>query len=215
MGGLLHLIQRRGAWTGCGSAQSPPSCTKYDSLPINGQCTNLILFDVASGLWRVNSLNNLAFHTSYISSFFDLVLFELHLDAMQTHVLHAAVALDSIRPSIPLSPSASLSLNPCCDGMLTDVWIFMDITHVQRAVVVFVMSAERLVQYITRLWYLHYRPPPLPPFGHIWDVMLVWRKGNIKKTVSVLQYCVLLQWCSCTKAPAVFTARLMDYIRLG
>jgi len=35
-------------------------------------------------------------------------------------------------------------------------------------------------------------PPPLPPLGHIWDVMLVWRKGNIEKTVSVLQYCVVL-----------------------
>jgi len=23
--------------------------------------------------------------------------------------------------------------------------------------------------------------PPLPPLGHIWDVMLVWRKGNINK----------------------------------
>ena len=28
---------------------------------------------------------------------------------------------------------------------------------------------------------------PLPPFGHIWDVMLTWWKGNIeKKTVTVL-----------------------------
>ena len=26
----------------------------------------------------------------------------------------------------------------------------------------------------------------LPPLGHIWDVMLVWRKGNINKTVFVL-----------------------------
>jgi len=32
----------------------------------------------------------------------------------------------------------------------------------------------------------------LPPLGVTWDVMLVWRKGNIEKTVSVLQYCVLL-----------------------
>ena len=32
----------------------------------------------------------------------------------------------------------------------------------------------------------------LPPHGHIWDVMLVWSRGNIEKTVSVLQYCVLL-----------------------
>jgi len=34
-------------------------------------------------------------------------------------------------------------------------------------------------------------PPPLPSLGHVWDVMLVWRKGNIEKTVSVLQYCVM------------------------
>jgi len=31
---------------------------------------------------------------------------------------------------------------------------------------------------------------PLPSLDHIWDVMLVRRKGNIKKTVSLLQYCV-------------------------
>ena len=35
--------------------------------------------------------------------------------------------------------------------------------------------------------------------------MLVWRKGNIEKTVSVLQYCVLLQWC--TNIRAVLTGR--------
>jgi len=29
-------------------------------------------------------------------------------------------------------------------------------------------------------------------YGHIGDVMLVWRKGNINRTVSVLQYCVPL-----------------------
>jgi len=33
MGGLLHLVQRRGAWAGCGSAQSPPHCTKRNSPP--------------------------------------------------------------------------------------------------------------------------------------------------------------------------------------
>ena len=33
MGGLLHLVQRRGA-------QSLPRCTKCNSPPINGQCTN-------------------------------------------------------------------------------------------------------------------------------------------------------------------------------
>ena len=30
----------------------------------------------------------------------------------------------------------------------------------------------------------------LPPLGQIWDVILVWNKGNIKKNVSVLQYFV-------------------------
>jgi len=47
MGGLLHLVQRGGAWAGCGPAQSHPRCTKCNSPPINGQCTNFILFDVA------------------------------------------------------------------------------------------------------------------------------------------------------------------------
>ena len=40
MGGLLHLVQRGGAWAGCGPAQSPPRCTKCNSPPINGQRTN-------------------------------------------------------------------------------------------------------------------------------------------------------------------------------
>jgi len=40
MGGLLHLVQRGGAWAGCGPAQSLPCCTKCNSPPINGQCIN-------------------------------------------------------------------------------------------------------------------------------------------------------------------------------
>ena len=40
MGGLLHLVQRRGAWACCGPVQCPPCCTKCNSPPINGQCTN-------------------------------------------------------------------------------------------------------------------------------------------------------------------------------
>jgi len=32
---------------GWGPDQSPPRCTKCNSPPINGQCTNFILFDVA------------------------------------------------------------------------------------------------------------------------------------------------------------------------
>ena len=40
---------RRGL-VGLGPAQSPPRCTKRNSPPINGQCTNFILFDVALSL---------------------------------------------------------------------------------------------------------------------------------------------------------------------
>ena len=47
MGGLLHLVQRRWAWAGCGPAQAHLRCTKCNSRPINGQCTNFILFNVA------------------------------------------------------------------------------------------------------------------------------------------------------------------------
>jgi len=44
MGGLLHLVQRRGPWAGCGAAQSPRRSTKCNSrVPINGQCTNIVL----------------------------------------------------------------------------------------------------------------------------------------------------------------------------
>jgi len=47
MGGLLHLVQRGGAWAGCGLAQFPPHRIKYNSPPINGQCTDFILIRVA------------------------------------------------------------------------------------------------------------------------------------------------------------------------
>ena len=40
MGGLLHLVQRGGDWAGLQPNQAPPRCTKYNSPPINGQCTN-------------------------------------------------------------------------------------------------------------------------------------------------------------------------------
>jgi len=47
MGGQLHLVQRGGAWVGCGPAQSPPRCTKCNSPPINGQCIpiTVLLYD--------------------------------------------------------------------------------------------------------------------------------------------------------------------------
>ena len=40
MGELLHLVQRGGAWAGWGPTQSPSCCTKCNSPPISGQCTN-------------------------------------------------------------------------------------------------------------------------------------------------------------------------------
>ena len=40
MGGLLHLAQQGRERVGVQPAQSPPHCTKCDSPPINGQCTN-------------------------------------------------------------------------------------------------------------------------------------------------------------------------------
>jgi len=47
MNGLLHLVQRGRNWAGPQPAQTPPHYTKCNSPPINGQCTNFVLFDVA------------------------------------------------------------------------------------------------------------------------------------------------------------------------
>jgi len=44
----LHGKKKKGGvWVGCGPTHSPPHYTKWNSPPINGQCTNLILFIVA------------------------------------------------------------------------------------------------------------------------------------------------------------------------
>jgi len=50
----------------------------------------------------------------------------------------------------------------------------------------------------------------LPPLGHIRDVMLVWRYGNIEKTVSVLQQCVIFMVDKGTRT----SYRVVDCIRL-
>ena len=42
MGGLLHLVQRRGDWAG-----PQPAQVTFTLHYINGQCTNFVLFDVA------------------------------------------------------------------------------------------------------------------------------------------------------------------------
>jgi len=46
-GYAVILVQQGRAWAVWGPAQSPPRCTKRNSPPINGQCTNFVLFDVA------------------------------------------------------------------------------------------------------------------------------------------------------------------------
>ena len=45
----------------CGPAQAPPRCTACNSPPINGQCTNFILFDVALPL-NSKRLSSQMFH---------------------------------------------------------------------------------------------------------------------------------------------------------
>ena len=58
MGGLLSLVQRGGAWAGCGPAQSPPRCTKCNSPPVNDQCANhcidMMVRCSAVLMWRLN-----------------------------------------------------------------------------------------------------------------------------------------------------------------
>ena len=39
-GRLLHLVQLGGDWAGPQPAQAPPRCTKCNSPPVNGQCSN-------------------------------------------------------------------------------------------------------------------------------------------------------------------------------
>ena len=52
---------------------------------------------------------------------------------------------------------------------------------------------------------------PLPPVGHIWDVMLVWRKGNINKNcLCVTVLCTIIMVHKDTSS----TYRLVDCIRL-
>jgi len=56
-GWLLHLVQRGRAWAGCGPAQAPPRCTRCNSPPVNGQCANFILYDVALPLHSEGLIN--------------------------------------------------------------------------------------------------------------------------------------------------------------
>ena len=54
-------------------------------------------------------------------------------------------------------------------------------------------------------------PSPLPPVGHIWDVMLVWRKGNINKNclcVTVLSTIIMVHKDTSSSYRSVDSIRL-------
>jgi len=66
MGGLLHLVQRGGAWAGCGPAQSPPRCTKITANPSTASVPITVLlydgpllcgFNVAIKGWTFKALH--------------------------------------------------------------------------------------------------------------------------------------------------------------
>ena len=65
IGGMLRLVlvQWGGAWAGCSLAQSSPRCTKCNSPPISGQCTNFMWHNnclFCTTLW-VKKLDPLSF----------------------------------------------------------------------------------------------------------------------------------------------------------
>ena len=45
MSGVLHLVERGGAWAGWGPAQSPPRCTECNSPLTNGHPFTILLYD--------------------------------------------------------------------------------------------------------------------------------------------------------------------------
>ena len=73
MDGLLHLVQRGGAWAGCGPAQSSHRCTKCNSPPINGQCTNhcmaiMMVSCSAVLMWRLKGWYTIAYSSRYCAT---------------------------------------------------------------------------------------------------------------------------------------------------
>ena len=71
--GLLHLVQRGGAWGGCGPAQSPPRYTKCNAATANPSTAGVptsLLFDVAL---------TLPLHPSIPSSLFQIQIHSLKL----------------------------------------------------------------------------------------------------------------------------------------
>ena len=86
-------IQRGGAWAGYGTAQSLPRCTKCNSPPINGQCTNHCI-----AIWwsvAVKGLMHSAAKTSYWPMMPGGLLIEDHCARASTST--AQVATNEIR----------------------------------------------------------------------------------------------------------------------
>jgi len=70
MGGLLHLVQRGGAWAGCGPAQSPPRCTNMTAHPSTASVPITILLYDGPLLCGFNvAITGLLFHDDNCDSF--------------------------------------------------------------------------------------------------------------------------------------------------
>jgi len=107
MGGLLYLVQRGRAWAGCGPAQSPPWCTKCNSTPINGQCTNqciAVWWSVTLWLWRLTGIKNPTAAERWLRPIGALVIDQRFLDVLQIlRVTQTTVAAMSSYYSLCLS----------------------------------------------------------------------------------------------------------------
>ena len=117
-------IQRGGAWAGYGTAQSLPRCTKCNSPPINGQCTNHCI-----AIWwsvAVKGLMHSAAKTSYWPMMPGGLLIEDHCARASTST--AQVATNEIRQWThePLKITHRTSTAICYAGSSVFVYLFFN-----------------------------------------------------------------------------------------
>jgi len=81
---------------GCGPAQSPSRCTKCNSPPINGQCTNFISFDVALQLPLISKGLSCSISPTYetnTSNLLELCIFLHWVGVVKSHYQFALECL--------------------------------------------------------------------------------------------------------------------------
>ena len=98
-------------------------------------------------------------------------------------------------------------------------WIIPDCSNWGPGWTVWMKEKAGWRMYVVLEWYLKFDihttvleiaswldlpPTPLPPFGHIWDVMLIWRKGNIK-----LQSCLCCSVVYSLKVDRLYQALIL------